>query len=46
MFYQLERATVERLWAECSGPMYSLSPRQRQLGLGTEVCSPLEEISV
>jgi len=27
-------STVEKLWAECNERMYSLTPRQRQLGLG------------
>lgn len=27
---------VERLWGACSSAMYSLTPRQRQLGLGQE----------
>lgn len=36
-FYQLEQALVGRLWADCSEAMFSLSPKERQLGLGIEV---------
>ena len=33
---------MERLWSGCADAVYSLEPRERQLGLGEEVsCSEL-----
>jgi dipeptidyl-peptidase-3 len=31
-----DAAKVEAVWAECGARMYSLPPRQRQIGLGAE----------
>ena len=35
--YSSSSELVGRLWEACSDAMYSLTPRQRQLGLGQEV---------
>lgn len=35
--YSSDQELVERLWAACGHSLYSLGPRERQLGLGEDV---------
>lgn len=35
--YQENTKTLEQLWNECSGTIYSLNPKLRQLGFGDQV---------
>lgn len=36
--HRSEPELIERLWSACADATYSLDQRERQLGLGEEVC--------
>ena len=41
-----EPELIERLWTACADAVYSLEPRERQLGLGEEVSNAMGTLLV